>query len=709
MKSLFIYALLMFTAHAAQATEKLKKPQPKVHAELVTETQAINSKLATWLALVLTPEPGWHVYWKNPGDTGNPAQIKLKNSTQFTLGEILWPIPETFKTGDLLSFGYDKQVVLPFSLESQSALTEGASYTLEFEARWLTCKDVCIPERQSFTLTLKVIDNAKNQPGSGTQIIHQAIQNFPVRSADWKLEGRYPTSGDQIELTATPKFLAPLPNKDFEVFVESRDVIQYDKPTAVEVAAGNQSIRIRLTARKQDAERPENLSLILIHKNPWQTAVEKMSRGVAFTFHMQNARVTPSAPASSNSLLQMLFFALMGGLLLNLMPCVFPVLSLKAFGLVHDTGRSPRSVRLHGLAFTVGVLLSFWILAAVLALLQKAGAQVGWGFQLQSPKFVALMIYLFFVLGLNLAGVFEFGSSLMNLGGKLSASSPNDGVLGALLTGVLSVIVASPCTAPFMGVALGFAISQSSIHGFLIFTSLGLGLALPFLTLSFFPALASGLPKPGAWMETFKNCLSIPLFGSVAWLVWVLGLQSQNAGAVLAGLFIVGGALWFYGQRVQPGATPQTRKKALAALTLALILINAIAAPSLFNRNSNPNSADHKSQLWEPYSRERLAQLRAKATPVLVDYTAAWCITCLVNERVALNTDQVQRELHEKGVITLRADWTSEDPIITQDLKSFERSGVPLYLLYPKNSLDPPQILPQILTPGVVIEALHQL
>lgn len=692
----------------------------KVQAEIVTETLGINLTSPTWLAIVLNPEPGWHLYWKNPGDTGTPTKIKLTDTTDFEMGELIWPSPEKFKTGDLISFGYDSQVVLPFSLSSKKPLHVGTSYTLNFEARWLTCKDVCIPEHQSFSLSLKVIDIAANQPGSGTKLIHDALGSFPVPSQEWRLEGKYPKSGNLIELKATPNFRAPVPQKDYEVFVESPDVIAYDQPAQVEVAAGNESIRIFLHAKGDAGERPEKLKLLLTHKKPWQTAVNKVSHSVSFTFEMENARKSAAmGEALSTNLalknstsalgtLQMLVFAFLGGLLLNLMPCVFPVLSLKAYGLIQDAGRNAGLIRAHGIIFTGGVLAAFWILALTLALIQKAGAQVGWGFQLQSPSFVSAMIYLFFILGLNLAGVFEMGTSLMGVGSSLVQNRAMD-LAGAFITGVLSVIVASPCTAPFMGVALGFAISQTPFIAFLIFTSLGLGLAFPFLILSLYPKLASKLPRPGAWMETFKNLLSIPLFGTVAWLVWVLELQSQNANAIIAGLFLVSIGAWIYGQRLQSGHTAHTRKKSLMTTTVALL---GIIGTAFLMGHSGETSSTHQGS-WETYTPSRLKQLRAEGKPVLVDYTAAWCITCLVNEKVALNTVAVQNKLKEKGVVTLRADWTNEDATITNDLKSFERSGVPLYVLYPKvsqkNSDSAPKILPQILTPGIVIDSLDQL
>jgi thiol:disulfide interchange protein DsbD len=416
-------------------------------------------------------------------------------------------------------------------------------------------------------------------------------------------------------------------------------------------------------------------------------------------------RADPAAPGwGVLALLSAMTLALAGGLVLNLMPCVLPVLSVKALGLVQHAGASPATLRRHGLAYASGILLSFAAVAGALLALRAGGEQIGWGFQLQSSRFVTLLAYVMFALALNLSGVFVLGTRWTGVGHALASRA---GYAGSFFTGALATVAATPCTAPFMGVAVGYAVTRPWPQAVVVFEALGLGLALPYLALTLVPAWRRWLPKPGPWMGRLQQLLAFPLYASVAWLVWVLSQQAGPPGVAAAagGLVLIAFAAWLAG--VSRGASARWRRAgalgALGLVALALTL-GATAAPA--PPSAPPTAADRGA---EPFSPERLAALRAAGTPVFVNVTAAWCITCLVNERVALRSRAVAEAFARKGVVTLKADWTRRDPVITRVLGSFGRSGVPLYLLYPAGPAPGPTVLPQILSEGILVDATEKI
>jgi thiol:disulfide interchange protein DsbD len=400
-----------------------------------------------------------------------------------------------------------------------------------------------------------------------------------------------------------------------------------------------------------------------------------------------------------------LLFALLGGLILNLMPCVFPVLSMKALALVEQAGKQPAQVRLHGLAYTGGILLSFLALAGLLAALKAGGTAIGWGFQFQSPIFVLLLAYLLFAVGLSLSGVFTIGGSVAGVGANLAARG---GYAGSFFTGVLAALVATPCTAPFMGVAIGFALAASLPVLFAVFLALGLGLAMPYVALSVWPGLLRLLPKPGVWMERFKQFLAFPMYGAAIWLVWVLSLQAGAEGVLtaLGGMLLIGFAAWLYDVTRASGRTARHAGSGLAALALIAAIGWGIAAGSQTAPRPAAVSAEAgaaETTPWETYSREKFEALRAEGKPVFLNLTAAWCITCLVNERVALNRPDIATAFRTGGVVYLKGDWTNQDAAITAKLEEFGRSGVPLYVFYPAGRESQPVVLPQFLTVDIVL------
>jgi len=404
------------------------------------------------------------------------------------------------------------------------------------------------------------------------------------------------------------------------------------------------------------------------------------------------------------SLLLMMLFALMGGFILNLMPCVFPVLSIKALSFM-SSAHSAKHLQWHSWVYTAGIICSFLVLVLVLMLLRSAGEVVGWGFQLQSPVFIALLVYLFFVLGLSLSGFFTIGSRWVGLGQQLTEGKETK---SAFFTGVLAVLVSSPCSVPFMGVALGYALTQSGLETVLVFSALGFGLALPFIVLSHFPALANRLPKPGPWMERLKQFLAFPLYLTVVWLLWVLGHQagSDAVTLLLAGMVLLVFAIWLY----QPASTGGS-VSLLSRLLAVAVIVTAFVVPFMGlgqNASAQEKSIVNSDSFWQPYNEETLKRLRTEGKPVFVELTADWCITCLMNEKAALHRDSVMLEMENKGVVYLRGDWTNGDAAITAVLKKFQRGGVPLYLLYLPGK-DFPVILPQLLTEDIVLSALQQI
>jgi thiol:disulfide interchange protein DsbD len=405
-------------------------------------------------------------------------------------------------------------------------------------------------------------------------------------------------------------------------------------------------------------------------------------------------------------LIQVLIFAFIGGLILNLMPCVLPVLSLKVFSLVRHAGDHPETAWRQGAAFTAGVVISFWILAGLLIGLQAAGSHLGWGFQMQSPGFVLALIFLFFLLGLNLFGVFELGASLVGLDAKATGRIGN-GLTSSFLNGALATLAATPCTAPFMGSAVGFAAEQPAFVALIIFTFLALGMATPYLLLTIFPGALRFVPKPGAWMEAFKQFMGFLLLATVIFLVYVFGAlvgQDQVPG-LLAALLLAGVAAWIYGRWAGPNQKSGVR--IVAWVLTVLVLVYAINWGATLARATPPKrSAMTQSGDWQPWTPEAVDEALAQGHPVFVDFTAAWCLSCKVNEKVALDTTDVQQAFARKNVALFVADWTHSDPAISAVLATFHRDGVPLYLLYSPKAKDAPQILPAVLTPGIVVKAL---
>jgi len=687
------FAALCTALLLAQASLAFTPPadEPRhVEAQLVNETTALLRGGDTSVALMLTPEPGWHTYWSNPGDSGLATKVEWTLPEGVSASAIQWPAPHPAPLGDLTNYGYDSETLHLVSISVPADWPLSTPLTLKAKAKWLVCKDVCIPGSAELALTLPVADSV--QPDAAHTARFERDRALLPQPLPASASAHFAIADGAFSLALAG---AGLPKaQKIEFFPLAGDLVNHAAPQLL--IDDGQQWRLTQALSAYYLVPPKIVDglwvLTLADGRRQSYALSAQPGAVAPVRAGETA--TPQASQNQPGLLLAMALALLGGLILNLMPCVFPVLSLKALAVLKAQDSSARSQRLQALAYSAGAVLSCVAAASVLLALRAGGEALGWGFQLQSPVFIAVLAYLMLALGLSMSGVAEFGGSLMNAGSSLAQKQ---GLSGSFFTGVLAVVVASPCTAPFMGSALGFAVTQPVPVALAIFAALGLGLALPFLLLGFVPALARALPKPGAWMLTFKQVMAFPLYLTAAWLLWVLTRQAgaDALGLVLVGSVAVAFALWLLGR-------PQRGWVSRGLVLLALLAAAAVlGSPFLRSTSSSaPQTASH-----EAWSAARVEALRSEGKTIFVDFTADWCITCKVNERGALASDAVKQAFAEHGVVTLIADWTRSDPAITEALAAFGRNGVPLYLVYPKGG--EPRVLPQVLTSSIVVDALN--
>ena len=668
-----------------------------VEAELVAENANLVAGEENWIALRLTMDPGWHTYWRNPGDSGAPTTIDWSMPEGVMVSEFSWPIPEWIEYGPLVNLGYHDTILLPMKITVPASMA-GNNLTLNGQGTWLVCADVCIPESAPLSVTLPVA----GEPGARVNgaMFDAAFLAVP---RPFDVTATVAAAGEQVSLTVPMTGLSEDRIERILFLPYTADLI--DLPAGQPLAITPDGLTLTLTPGWDYAPGVDMTGILLVEE------IEGGAPRAAFEISLAPgaapaASTAVSDPNAEMSLWLAMLFAFLGGLILNLMPCVFPVLSIKILSLVEGVSGESGALTRHGWVYAVGVVLSFLAIALTLVALQAAGEQIGWGFQLQSPIVVGLLFYLFVLIGLNLAGWFEFGTSMMSTGGDLADKG---GYAGSFFTGVLATVVAAPCTAPFMGAAIGFALTRSVVEIVLTFGALGFGMAVPYLLLCYFPALLRKLPPPGNWMVRLKEFLAYPMYGSAVWLLWVLNQQTGPDGllAVTSGLVLLVFAIWLLKQSWRPG-------RAVAVLTIgaSLYLVQAVTwqAPVVASVADAPSAAGARPvpQDLNPsavYSPDALATARAEGA-VFVNFTAAWCITCKVNEVAVLNTDATRELFEANGVTYLKGDWTNEDPVITEALQRYGRSGVPLYLLYRPGS-DRAEVLPQILTAGIVESAME--
>ena len=689
-KSLFIKAVLLLSCLFAPGT-LLANGTAVVSTEHATVTllsEQVNAApdQTLWLALRFELIPHWHIYWRNPGASGSAPVIRWTLPQGWEIGEIHWPVPKRIQVGPLTNYGYEEDVTLLVPVELPPGALLAGPQTIIADAEWLVCRVECIPEDGRLTLELNNTDSDPIMATETRELFSAARARWPEAKT---LMGHYRLAGDTLAISvAMSDTLSSAPADVWFAAsewgpVDASGVQQWQRTGTA----------VTLTVPLGDVPPAADIPLqgLLV--------VESEHEGTPVRSGYQVQLAAQPLATGNLSLMTALLFAFLGGLILNIMPCVLPVLSIKILGFVREAGANQQRLTFHGLAYASGVLASFTVLATVLLMLRAGGASLGWGFQLQSPLLVTLLTYLMLLVGLNLSGVFSVGGRLMAAGQSLTASS---GLVNTFATGVLAAIVASPCTAPFMGAALGFAITRPGWQALAVFLTLGAGFALPVLLLSLFPAWLKFIPRPGHWMKTFQQVLAFPMFATAAWLLWVLSQQTdaRSYAGVLAGLVAVAFAAWLYGQW-----KPGNWRLGLLGAGLAAALALAIGPMLAPDAPAHSRAALRDDRPW---SEELVQELNAAGRPVFVNFTAAWCITCKVNEQLALSTDNTRQLFETRSVAYLVADWTRRDPAISQQLERYGRSGVPLYLLYSPTT-GQPQVLPQLLTEGIVAEAIHAL
>ena len=670
-------ALLLALLLAGPAFAQSVVQTDNVRAELVSDVATVKPGEPFWVGLRQTIRPKWHTYWKNPGESGLPTEIAWTLPPGAKADPIVWPAPTLFDIGGVTNYGFKDEAMLLVRITPPADLA--GPLKIAAEANWLVCEDVCIPEEGNFEITLPSGPAATPAPPAVRTLFDAARRRVPTESP-WPARYGISKSGDPT-LIVEAKGLKPDTIRDVYFFpAEWGTVATMAKQTASVTADG---IRIPLRKGEAKSAMPERLAgtLVLTEKTADGTVKQAfdVSAKLDPAFVPTSASLAGAATGEQLSLVQALLFALLGGLILNLMPCVFPVLAMKAAAFARLAGHEQSEMRRDGLAYTAGVLVSFAAMAAIVVAIRASVGDVAWGFQFQSPVFSLLIAYLFFIVGLNLSGVFEFGGRLAGVGQGLVARG---GTTGAFFTGVLAVIVATPCTAPFMAAALGFALSQPAPATVAVLLAMGLGLALPYLALSFTPALQRLLPRPGAWMDRLRQFLAFPMYASAVWMIWVLTQQTGSDGVLyaLGGMILIAFAIWV----LRLGSASWTRRGlAAAAVVLAFAAVVKLDdAPATAASASGGPTSGVNFEGWERFSRARMAEAVAAGKPVFVDFTAAWCITCLVNERVALETPAAKKAFEQAGVVKLKGDWTNRDDEITGVLKEVGRAGVPLYLFW---------------------------
>jgi len=640
-----------------------------------------------WLGLHFELIPHWHVYWRNPGASGAAPSIRWLLPDGWHAGDIRWPVPKRIRVGALTNYGYEDKVTFLVPVRVPEGPLPKGPLTITADADWLVCREECIPETGSFSIRI-------NDPDGDSRRAAETRALFAASRAQWPepttLRGRYHLDDDTLAIAVTPA--GPMLDKAADVWFAADEWGPVDASGTQRWKRHASGLTLSVPVGDVPPTGKDVLDGLLV--------VEAADQGAATRrgYRLRLEAELTAFKSGRAGLLMALAFAVLGGLILNVMPCVLPVLGIKALGFIREAQAARRRLAIYGLVYSGGILFSFALLAAVLLALRSGGESLGWGFQLQSPILVTLLAYLMLLVGLNLSGVFSIGGGLVGVGQSLTARG---GLFSTFATGVLAAVVASPCIAPFMGAALGFALTRPPWEALAVFLALGAGFSLPILLLSLFPVWLRFIPKPGPWMRRFQQTLAFPMFATAAWLLWVLSQQTdpRTYGSALAGLVLVAMAAWLYGQW-----KPRGWRLGLLGAGLTGIVILAIAPMATPESTANARTGHRDA----PWSEQQVRQLTAAGRPVFVNFTAAWCITCKVNEQVALSTASTRRLFESRSVAYLVADWTRRDPVITRQLERHGHSGVPLYLLYSPTA-EQPVVLPQLLTEAIVAEAIDKL
>jgi len=709
LQALLAASLFAFAIGAGAAIAGPVVNSGHIESELVAQETGIAPGGTIYLALRQKIIPEWHTYWRNPGDAGEATKITWTLPPGWKAGDMVWPTPKTAKLGPLLDYAYEGEVLIPVPITAAANAQVGTTISLSADIFYLVCKDVCVPEEAKLSLLLPVVAAPAADPKWGL-VVGDVLAKAPKPAG---LKAVFKLDGASLKLAVTG---GPLKGADMAgayFFPYSPKTIEHAADQGID--RGPEGLTLSLKPGYDfvgGGTAPTEVAGVLSTKaGAWEiTATPGEPPATAAGMGPPASEVKPGQ--ASGGLAGALLFAFVGGLILNLMPCVFPVLSMKAASLAghaHDAGKT----RLQGLVFLLGVVATFLALAGLLLAVRAGGAAVGWGFQLQSPLVIAGLGLLMLLVALNMSGVFEIGTSVQNVG---SGASAQGGATGAFFTGALAVVVAAPCTAPFMAGALGYALTQPAVISLAVFLALALGFAAPFVAVAFIPGLLKLLPRPGAWMDVLKKGLAFPMYGAALWLAWVFAQQSGPIalGQLLAAGVVAAFGAWLYGVAQNRRATGKGGVVSTIVALLAVagaIALGASAAlaaqppvAAAATGEAAPSGPGLAAEAWSP---EKVKALQAEGRPILVDFTAAWCVTCQVNEKVALSGAKVAEAFKASNAVYLKADWTNRDPAIAKALAQFDRVGVPLYVVYPKNG-GAPVILPQLLTEGLVIEAIEK-
>lgn len=719
---------LIFTFNAFSQT-----PDSPVKVTLLSENSSISPGKPIPLALEVKIDKDWHVYWKNPGDAGLPLSINWTLPEGYKADEIQWPFPDKFTVEDMVGYGYHNEVVLLTHVIPPKNAKTDEKITLKGTVSWLVCSSsTCQPGSAPIEITLKTSAQEPSINASARLAFEKAREKIPKTKIQVKTIHKEGIVQLQVPDLDTSKVTS------IEFFPEDQNVIDttVDPVVSVEPSDHANNYFVNLKGGEEIGVKTMNLKGVLVlHRgdndelafnidSPIQNNDQAFlslidpPKSTRASIGNSSFNTSPKPLAFEGGLLLALAFAFMGGILLNLMPCVLPVISFKVMSFVKLAQESRALTIKHGLVFSLGVIISFWVLAGAMLILRTYGQAVGWGFQLQEPLFVVILASLLFIFALSLFGVFEWGLVVASWAGQTEndAARKKSGYIGSFLSGVMATAVATPCTGPFLGSAVGFAVTLPIFQALLIFTVLGLGMCFPYILLSIFPSFLRFIPKPGAWMETFKQLMAFMLLATVLWLLWVFSAQTNTLSlmCVLAGFLCFSFGAWIYGR----GCTPAVKKSqrilsVIAVVIMVLAGIEMIIIPrstwyedttiALANSPKSPNKWDG----WEEFSPERVAELRKQGTPVLIDFTAKWCLVCQANHLV-LSSSDVDKKLADAGVVKMKADWTKNNPVITAELSKFGRTSVPLYVLYGSDPAQEALILPQVLTPDAVIEHVNE-
>ena len=675
-----LYLLLLLILLSSPAPAQFGKPHTT--ATVVLEKTQVTPGQDVRGIFHLKMDGNWHTYWKNAGDVGLPTEVTWTLPEGWKAEPLLWPAPHYLETAGLVSYAYEHEVSLPFILKPPADVSAGP---LEVKAKlsWLECEEMCVPGDADLMFGFSVAATSSDGPGA-TQV-KEAFAALPVARDDIKA-----SKDGSTFLLHLPDSLGS-PDSTFRFFPDT--ATQINAAARQELVKESDGARaLKLQAQPNAEKAPDQLSGVLV------ATVGQTSESFEIKTALTQKPQAVVARAGAGTILFTIGLAFLGGLVLNLMPCVFPVLSLKVLGIVEQSREEGSKAWHHGAVFTLGVLVSFWLLSGLLLVVRAAGQEVGWGYHLQNPAMIGFLAALFLLIGLNLFGVFEVGENLTQLS---NVAEKKQGFAHSFWSGVLTTLAATPCTAPFMGSAVGFALSQPAWVAMLVFTALALGVAAPYMTLTMFPALLKKLPRPGEWMVTFKQILAFPMLLAVVWLVWVFGGQvgSDRMAMLLLALVVVSFACWVYGKWGN-SYVDKTRRLGTAAALLVMLGAGSVGY--------HASRQDPTAEKWLPFSPELVAGLVAEGKPVFLDFTADWCTSCKANELLTLSRPEVSEKFESLGVTLVKGDWTNQDPIITAALQKYGRAGVPLYVLYPGQGREP-MVLPEVLFPATVLDALENV